>query len=154
VSITVYEACACGASFTADGLVDHLDTRSALTEWRQEHQHDVTVSALRTEVERLRDEAASGPSWDAVALRSALVAMTVERDEARAEVDRLDRDGRAVAGRCLHYEARAVKAEAAIARVRALCDEAGSLAFTGVTEGGWLHYEAVEAALDGGDDGE
>lgn len=42
-----------------------------------------------------------------------------------------------------------IEARAAIARVRALCDEAGSLAFTGVTEGGWLHYEAVEAALDG-----
>ena len=57
------------------------------------------------EVERLREEAATGPSWNAVALRSALVAMTVERDDLRAAHERLDRDARAVAGRSLHYEA-------------------------------------------------
>lgn len=43
----------------------------------------------RAEAERLRVEATSGPSWDAVALRSALVAMTVERDEARATIARV-----------------------------------------------------------------
>jgi hypothetical protein len=112
VSITVYEACACGASFTADGLVDHLDTRSALTEWRQEHQHDVTVSALRTEVERTLEY-----------VRNA--------DRRVIEADQRTDEARAAFHDCC---ARAEKAEAAVAHVRALCDEAGSLAFTGVTE--------------------
>lgn len=82
------------------------------------------LEALKTVRLAHAEEAATGPSWNAVALRSALVAMTVERDDLRAAHERLDRDGRAVAGRCLHYEARAKKAEAAIARVRALCDDA------------------------------
>ena len=65
-----------------------------------------------------------------------------ENDDLGAEVERLDRDGRAVAGRCLHYEARAEQAEAAIARVRALCDEGGHAVDTGT----------LRAAIDGGDD--
>ena len=81
------------------------------------------LAEANAEVERLRGEATSGPSWDAVALRSALVAMTVERDDLRAAHERLDRDGRAVAGRCLHYETRAEKAEAAIARLEARIHE-------------------------------
>ena len=76
------------------------------------------------EVMRLLEEAATGPSWNAVALRSALVAMTVERDDLRAAHERLDRDARAVAGRSLRKtEARAEKAEAAIERVRSWCDD-------------------------------
>jgi hypothetical protein len=110
------------------------------------------IAALReawAEVERLRDEAASGPSWDAVALRSALVAMTVERDDLRAAHERLTDEVTAVKAQRDDERRLSREYAAAIARVRALCDEAGSLAFTGVTEGGWLHYEAVEAALDG-----
>lgn len=100
----------------------------------------------RAEVERLRGEATSGPSWDAVALRSALVAMTVERDDLRAAHERLDRDARAVAGRCLHYEARADQAEAAIARVRALCDE---WAVAAPDEPCFELWSGLRAALDG-----
>ena len=103
------------------------------------------LAALKTVV--LVEEAATGPSWNAVALRSALVAMTVERDDLRAAHERLDRDGRAVAGRCLHYEARAKKAEAAIARVRALCDDMDSRELDP-----WYWQDAtdeIRAALDG-----
>ncbi len=84
------------------------------------------------EVMRLREEAATGPSWNAVALRSALVAMTVERDDLRAAHERLDRDARAVAGRSLHYEARAEKAEAEVAALRErVADLEGQLAMRG-----------------------
>jgi hypothetical protein len=71
-------------------------------------------------------------------------------DAALAEVKRL-RDENETA-RVVHRAdvRRTRKAEAAIARVQALCDEAGSLAFMGSTGDGWLHYEAVAAALDGG----
>ena len=105
------------------------------------------LAALKTVV--LVEEAATGPSWNAVALRSALVAMTVERDDLRAAHERLDRDGRAVAGRCLHYEARAKKAEAAIARVRALCDYADVWDASGYDSGRMAALDEVRAALDG-----
>ncbi len=104
------------------------------------------LAALKTVV--LVEEAATGPSWNAVALRSALVAMTVERDDLRAAHERLDRDGRAVAGRCLHYEARAKKAEAAIARVRALCDEWDDDGDCALLYGGDAARK-IRAALDG-----
>lgn len=35
------------------------------------------------------DATTDGPTWDVISLRSAVVALTVERDEARAEADRL-----------------------------------------------------------------
>ena len=77
--------------------------------------------------------------------------------EARAEVERLDRDARAVAGRCLHYEARAEKAEAAIDRVRALCDEAEADLNSKHVCGpdcycGCIYTDKVRAALGGGDE--
>jgi hypothetical protein len=44
---------------------------------------------------------------------------------------------------------RAERAEAAIARVEALCDEAGAQVFAGSARDRWLDYEDVSAAIEG-----
>ena len=45
---------------------------------------------LLDDFDEARAEVTDGPSWEAVTLRSALVAMTVERDEARRQAAELD----------------------------------------------------------------
>ena len=75
--------------------------------------------------------------------------MTAERDEARAEVERLWIEVRNASdtlirqGQIMHGLAKQV------ARVRAPCDEAGAQVFMGSAADRWLDYEAVEDALDG-----
>lgn len=73
--------------------------------------------------------------------------LIAERDEARAEVERWKEEH--LAGDTPFLRDRAERAEAAIARVEALCDEAGAQVFAGSARDRWLDYEDVSAAIEG-----
>lgn len=128
----------------------------------------------RAEVERLREqrdaaEATDGPTWDVIALRSAVVSLTEERDSLRAEVERVEA-GREVERTMLRNAAEEIgrlraerdsdrqyqivaemqrEAEAAIARVRALCEYVDILDASEYDAGRMAALDAARAALDG-----
>ncbi len=111
---TATETCACGASITCDAS-DVLALGWRLSDWRREHHHDLDAAdACR------------------------------ERDEARAEVERLRRgevDGifTSVVHECCEQ----------VARVRALCDYADVWDASGYDSGRMAALDEVRAALDG-----
>ena len=100
------------------------------------------IAAARTGWPRALDALEAAQEGNA-RLREAL-------DEAIRHKVELDDLREWVAGRCLHYEARAKKAEAAIARVRALCEYVDMLDASEYDAGRMAALDAVLAALDGG----
>lgn len=149
-----------------DEAMADRDRIGAMVEWLAE----VIVDARQACIDAESIEPSGSPEWveSGIAMRktvlyevrkvlnrertahpSALDRVEAERDEARAEVERLWIEVRNASdtlirqGQIMHGLAKQV------ARVRALCDEAGAQVFMGSAADRWLDYEAVEDALDG-----